>query len=139
VLISSKVGKNRGVILDIVEEITEIIDGLNRIDNYIDSLKNKLSNIDLKQQEMLHYIESNKINILWCYKYVRELKRIRIERRKIKNDTIILNRYVEQKDKLINKENRQFLLSDLYKRKKKLDDKFSKPYISEEIDNILKG
>ena len=72
--------------LDITKKIQNIVDELDNIEEYSDSLPDKLSEIDLKTQDLLHYIEYNKISILWAYKYIVELKKLRIERRRIKND-----------------------------------------------------
>ena len=79
--------------IDVVKELHNIFDCLDKIDAYNDSLTTKLSEVDQKTQDLLHYIEYNKISILWAYKYIVELKKLRIERRKIKNDMTILAKY----------------------------------------------
>ena len=57
--------------MDVLKTITEIVNKLNEIDNYDSSLSQLLSECNEREQDLLHYIEHNKINILWCYKYVR--------------------------------------------------------------------
>ena len=62
--------------MDVLKTITEIVNKLNEIDNYDSSLSQLLSECNEREQDLLHYIENNKINMLWCYKYVRELKNV---------------------------------------------------------------
>ena len=127
--------------MDVLSEITEIVEKLNEIDNYDIGLSQLLSECDERQQDLLHYIENNKINMLWCYKYVRELKNIREKRRKIKNDIERLIRYKELKTKLAStQENRQLMLAELNKREKNLNCPYkNRRYSEEELQKILKG
>lgn len=126
--------------MDVIEEIKNIVEKLDKIDDYSDSLSDKLSVIDSKLQDLLHYIENNKINVLWCYRMVKEIKMLREERRKIKNDMELLSKYSEQKNKIISKENRQFLMTEIYKKEKLLGKNYTnKQYTEEEMQKILKG
>lgn len=126
--------------MDVIEEIKNIVDKLDRIDDYSDSLSDKLSVVDSKLQDLLHYIENNKINVLWCYRMIKEIKVLREERRKIKNDMELLSKYSEQKNKIISKENRQFLMTEIYKKEKTLGKNYTnKQYTEEEMQKILKG
>lgn len=126
--------------MEVIEEIKNIVKKLDEIDNYNSSLNERLSVLDSKQQDLLHFIENNKINILWCYKLVKEIKNVREERRKVKNDMDMLSKYNEQKNKLLSKDNRQFLLAELHKREKTQGRKYSnKQYTQEELNNLLGG
>ena len=127
--------------MDVLREITEIVEKLNEIDNYDIGLSQLLSECDERQQDLLHYIENNKINMLWCYKYVRELKNVREKRRNIKNDIERLTRYKELKTKLASTaENRQLMLAELNKREKSLNCPYkNRRYSEEELQKILKG
>ncbi len=127
--------------MDVLKQITEIVEKLNEIDNYDIGLSQLLSECDERQQDLLHYIENNKINMLWCYKYVRELKNVREKRRNIKNDIERLTRYKELKTKLAStQENRQLMLAELNKREKNLNCTYkNRRYSEEELQKILKG
>lgn len=105
--------------MNVVEEIKEIVAKLDKIDDYNNSLCDKLSVVDSKTQDLLHYIENNKINVLWCYRMLKEIKSLRQERRKIKNDMELLSKYNEHKNKIISKDNRQFLLAEATREKEK--------------------
>lgn len=124
--------------MNVIEKINEVIDTLNEIDEYSNSLSDKLSIHDGKEQDILHRLEG-KINILWCYKVIKELHNNRLERRKVKNDMELLARYNEHKNKLISKENRQFILTELHKREKLLNQPYkNRQYTEEEFNQLFK-
>ena len=125
--------------MEVIKTLQEITNTLNELDTYYDGLSNELSVIDLKIQDLLHYIENNNISILWSYKYIVELKKLRMERRRIKRDMFILSKYNEHKNKIISSGNRQFLMSEVYKAEKQLDTPYkNRQYKDEEIEEILK-
>lgn len=127
--------------MDVLKTIAEIVDKLNEIDNYDSGLSQLLSECDEREQDLLHYIENNKINMLWCYKYVRELKNIREKRRNIKNDMERITKFKEHKTKLVSTiDNRQLMLAELNKREKQLNCPYkNRRYAEEELQKILKG
>lgn len=126
--------------MNVTEEIKEVVERLDRLDEYNTSLTDNLSELDCKQQDLLHYIENNKINVLWCYRMLKEIKQIRQKRRKVKNDMELLSKYNEQKTKIISKDNRQFLLTEIYKKEKMLSKNYTnKQYTDEEMQKIIKG
>ena len=127
-------------IMDVIEKITQTINLLNEIDEYNSTLTDKLSKLDSKEQDLLHYIENNKIHIFWCYRMIKEIKNIRIERRKVKNDMELLFRFNEIKTKIISKENRQFILAEIHKKEKQLQTVYkNRQYTEEELQKIIKG
>lgn len=126
--------------MNVIEEINDVVEKLDKIDEYNNSLTDNLSELDCKQQDLLHYIENNKINVLWCYRMIKEIKQIRQKRRKVKNDMELLSKYNEHKNKMISKENRQFLLAEVYKKEKMLSKNYTnKQYTDEEMQKIIKG
>lgn len=125
--------------MNIVEEVKEIISKLNAIDSYNSSLPRQLSIIDKKQQDILHLIESQKISAFEAYRIIKELRKVRIERRKIKNDMELLRVYDENKNKLSSNENRQFLLHEVCKKEKNLNTEYKyQEYTKEELESIIK-
>lgn len=126
--------------MNVIEEITTIVTLLNELDNYSSGLVNKISELDLKQQDLLHYIENNSLKTNECYRIIRELKKIRENRRQIKNDMDLMSKYNEQKTKLVSADNRRFLLAEMHKREKILGKSYTnKGYTDEELESILKG
>lgn len=125
--------------MNIVEEIKEIVAKLNELDDYNTTLNQKLNNLDEKTQDILHYIENNKISTFGCYRIIRELKQIRVERRKVKYDMELARTYDKQKNKLISKDNRQFLVQEICKCEKQLPTKYTnRQYTNDELKNIVK-
>lgn len=127
--------------MNVITQINDIVDKLNELDVYDSGLEQKLKIVDGQTQDILHYIEHNKINMLTCYNLIKKIKTIRVERRKIKEDIEILKRYNELKQKLIsNVDNRKIVLAEIYKKEKQLKTDYKNRQFSEEdIQNILKG
>ena len=125
--------------MNIVEEIKEISDKLDEIDNYNSGLGQQLSSIDKKQQDILHYVETKKLSAFGCYRLFKELKNVRLVRRKIKNDMELSKIYLEQRNKLLSTDNRKFLIQALYKKEKSLDSEYKmQEYQEEELEAIIK-
>ena len=125
--------------MNIVEEIKEISDKLDEIDNYNSGLGQQLSSIDKKQQDILHYVENNKLSAFGCYRLFKELKKVRLVRRKIKNDMELSKIYLEQRNKLLSTDNRKFLIQALYKKEKSLNSEYKmQEYKEEELESIIK-
>lgn len=126
--------------MNIVEEIKEIVAKLNELDDYNSSLNQKLNVLDEKTQDILHYIENNKISAFGCYRIIKELKQIRVERRKVKQDIELARTYDEQKNKLSSKNNRQFLIQEICKKEKQLQTTYkNRVYCEDEIKGICGG
>lgn len=126
--------------MDVIKELTSIVDKLNAIDDYNNTLMDELSKLDLQEQDLLHYIEFNKINVLWCYHMVREIKNVRQQRRKIKNDKELIARFNHIKNQLIFKNNRQALLDELKEKDVSLNQPYkNRQYTDEEMQKVLKG
>ncbi len=125
--------------MNIVEEIKEIIVKLNELDRYFEDLPQQLGIQDSKEQDILHYIEDNKISAFEAYRLIKELKKVRYDRRTIKNNYELLQIFNSNKNKIISENNRQFLLQDLYTKEKRLKAKYkNRQYSEEELKEIIK-
>ena len=67
--------------MNVITQINDIVDKLNELDVYDSGLEQKLKIVDGQTQDILHYIEHNKINMLTCYNLIKKIKTIRVERR----------------------------------------------------------
>ena len=122
-----------------MDKIKNISDSLDEIDKYFSGLDQELSDCDSRIQDLLHYVENNKISILWAYKYANEIRKVMIERRRVKNDMELLCKFNEQKNKLISVDNRKFLLAEVCKREKQLNMPYkNRKYTDEDLEKILK-
>ena len=126
--------------MDIVEEIRNIVVKLNELEKYKEELPQKLSIQDSKEQDILHLIEDEKFTAFESYRLLKELKKVRKERRIVKNDCELLQCFSANKNKILNENNRQFLLQDLYNKQRNLKAKYkNRQYTEEEFNKILKG
>ena len=116
-----------------IEEVINAIDILNKFEDRKSILINNLSDLDLEEQDLLHYIETEKFNAVEGYKLSKKIKEIRLERRKVKNELALINIFQQSSNKLINLENRRFLITTLGKESKKLiNSKYTYKKISKE-------
>lgn len=126
--------------MDVMAKINEAIRLLNAIDEYGSTLVARLSDLDSKEQDLLHYIENNRINPLWCYNILKKIKNIRVERRKVKNDMELMSKYNDLKNRLASKDNREFILTQLHIKEKQLNTTYkNRKYDEDDIRDILKG
>ena len=126
--------------MNIAYELDNGIQILNKVDEYIDTLVEELSNYDKRTTDLLHYIENNNLNAPQSCKIIKEIKKIRQERRKIKNDMELSKIYKDNINKLVNIDSRNMLMTKVHKTEKQLESEYqNRIYTQEDIDNILKG
>lgn len=106
--------------IDILETIIVVIQYLDELENYINTLEDKYIKINQKQQDLLHLIENNKLKTNECYRVIKELHKVRLERRKIKNDMELANTFKLHKTQLLSISNREFLKGLLTKKQEQL-------------------
>lgn len=126
--------------MDVMDKLTKAIDILNEVDEYASTLNDRLSVLDSKEQDLLHYIENNRINMLWCYFMIKEIKTIRVERRKVKNDMELVSRFNDIKTRITSKDNRRMIVAELHKKLKQLNATYkNRQYTEEDMMNVLRG
>ena len=125
--------------INVKDKIVEVNKMLDELDEYDDSLSTSLSITDSKISDLMHLIESNTLKTNQCYRIVRELRKLRLERRKIKNDMDLLQVFKTEKNRLLNVEYRKFLLNSIYKEDKRQNNaKYNnRIYSEEELKEIL--
>lgn len=125
--------------INVKDKIIEVSKMLDELDEYDDSLSSSLSTVDSKICDLMHLIENNTLKNNQCYRIVRELRKLRLERRKIKNDMDLLQVFKTEKNKLLNVEYRKFLLNSIYKEDKRQNNvKYNnRIYSEEELKEIL--
>ena len=109
------------------------------IDKRLKELSNEQSIADMKQDEILHYIESHKLSASQSCKLVKQLKKVRNERRLIKNEIDIIR---SLKDTFVDKYKNKFIEKDIIqalKNLKQLENKQNNPkytyqFLTEELE-----
>lgn len=90
--------ENRELILE--EDITNLISEIDRVGDLfktvLDKYSKNFSNADKKQQDLLHYIEFNDFSSVAGYRIIKELKRVRKERRIAEDNVDLLNKIGSQ-------------------------------------------
>lgn len=123
----------------LLEKIYETIDFLNEIDDLEKKSREKISESDNRIQDLMHYLENNKLK---NYEYIRfavELKRVRDERRENKNELALINEFKKNMLQLQNEKGRE-ALKNIIKRQEKLNNgKYhNRIYKQEELDFLIK-
>lgn len=109
------------------------------IDKRLSELRNQQSIWDIKQDELLHYIENHNIDAIRACKIVKQLKYVRGERRKVKDEIDVV---VSLKNTFIDKYKNKFIEKDLIQALKNLKEleqrknnpKYTYQYLTEELE-----
>lgn len=134
--------KNRELILE--EDIIELINEIDKVGNLFKSVLDKYSKnfsvADKKQQDLLHYIEFKDFSSVAGYRIMKELKKVRIERRIAEDNVDLLNKIGSQ-FLFTNKKTAKIILQS--KKDSVRTRKYSTRYYSEkslvEISKKIKG
>ena len=109
------------------------------IDKRLKELSNEQSIADIKQDEILHYIEIHNLSASQSCKLIKQLKKVRKERRIVKNEINTINCL---KDTFVDKYKNKFIEKDIMqalKNLKQLENKQNNPkytyqYLTEELE-----
>jgi len=125
--------------MSVLENIKNAFDCLEENENYFDELFNLQSTADKKIDYWLHYIELENVKVTEAYRIIKEIKRLRVQRRKYKNELELMKVFHDNQQKLVNASNRKILLNQIYKTDSKHQNaKYSyEAYTKEEANEIL--
>lgn len=109
------------------------------IDKRLKELSSEQSIADIKQDEILHYIENHNLSASQSCKIIKQLKKVRKERRIVKNEINTINCL---KDTFVDKYKNKFIEKDIMqalKNLKQLENKQNNPkytyqYLTEELE-----
>lgn len=123
---------------DILTKIKETVEKLDEIDEYFDKIPELQSNIDSLISDYRHLVRDNVLSERASIVLVKKLHEAELLRKQINEHKDLANVYEKGKGKLITKDNRQFLLSDLYKKNKEWQYEYKFRVLKEEdINSIL--
>lgn len=124
--------------MEIIEKVKEISELMNELQSYTNNLSANLQAADYRISDLLHIIENETLNTKGCYRVIKELKKARLERRKIKNDMELSKTLNSNLNKMLGIENRQFLLAELNKTNNRLKTKYkNRIYTEEELNELI--
>ena len=109
------------------------------IDNRLNELSNEQSIADIKQDEILHYIENHNLSASQSCKLIKQLKKVRFERRQIKDEIDIIH---SLKSTFVDKYKNKFIEKDIIQALKNLkalenrqnNPKYTYQYLTEELE-----
>lgn len=125
--------------MEIISKLEEICGELDLLQDYTDNLANELSYADSKRCDLEHFIEHNKINSKNSYRICKEMQKVLLERRKIKNDMELSRVMSINLNKLISKDHRKFLLAEIKKTNGKLNKPYNNRVYSKQEEDYLLG
>ena len=117
--------------MDILTKVAEATKILDEIDAYFDNLPSLQSNNDLIISDLYHYIEHNKLDAKASYRMIKRLRENLLIRREYKEEYELLRVLKQHQNKLLQKENRKMLLSELGKAQKRLKSEYKYRILSE--------
>ena len=104
---------------------------MDEVDSYFDNLPSLQSNNDLIISDLYHYIEHNKLDSKASYRMIKKLRENLLIRREYKEEYELLRVLKQHQNKLLQKENRKMLLSELGKAQKRLKSEYKYRILSE--------
>ena len=117
------------IIYEKIKQLTIILDD---IDNMIETHPNELQQIDLELSDWLHYVENNELDEKQSYKIMKEIQRLRKERRYLHNEYEIEKTYKDNYSKLTGNNSRPFLLAEINKTIKQLNSNYKNRVLTED-------
>ena len=125
--------------IDIIKTVTDICKKLDELDEYIDSLPELHSEMDLRMSDLYHPIEDQVLTATQAKRFTDELQSVCNNRRIIKTDIAYAKVFRDNIGKLTQVNNRQILLSKLHllaKQKETAPYKY-RIYTDTEINKLL--
>lgn len=125
--------------VDVLDNICNAIKLLKDNEEYFEELFALQSTTDKKIDYWLHYIELEPIKAAEANKIIKEIHKLRIERRAYKNQLELMKVFHDNENKLCNEGNRKILLNQIHKtRNKQQNAQYGyDAYTKEEADEIL--
>ena len=121
----------------LLKELIDNIHSLTEIESEIHDYVNQLDEVEWRIRDILHYLEVTPITRSGAIEIINELQRLRIERRYIKQMWELYNVYGGNRQKLQQKDHRDFLIADLYKKDKSLQTLYNyRYYTKEDLDKL---
>lgn len=122
----------------IVERIKSAIKALDEIDDMISSQAQELQLVDYKLSDLYHLIENNELSDEASINVVKFIHTLRKQRRSLNNEHEIEITYQTNKSKMTGSETRQFLVSEVFKTVKRLNQEYKNRILTEEdISNLI--
>lgn len=125
--------------INIIDNVIQAISILNKLDEYVEGLVNRLSVCDSLVSDFEHFIENTPIEEVNLEKLYQKMQDNFKERRIIKDDIIIKETYKSQIARLNNSNNREFLVQSLKNTQQRIGLKYKNRILTQEEVQELKN
>ncbi len=124
---------------ELLSKVNQAVKLLDEIDTMILTQSSELSKVDSELSDWYHLIENKELSKEEGYKIIERIHTLRVERRELNNEFELEKVYQTHKSKLAGNDTRQFLLVEINKKKKELNQEYKNRVITEEIINEVLG
>ncbi len=124
--------------MDILDNLIQAVSILNKTEEYLESLPNRLSECDSIISDYEHFIENNEVSKVDLEKLYKDMKEVFNKRRQIKKDFVLRDTYKNQIAKLNNISNRQFFIQNMKTTQTKLETTYKNRVLNEKDIEQLK-
>ena len=110
---------------------------LDEIDDMINTQSYQCQQIDYEMQDWLHYIENNEVDDKQSIKIIKEMQRLRRERRCLHNEYEIEKAFKDNASKVMGNNTRPMLLAEIGKTVKQINSDYKNRVLTDEQINEL--
>lgn len=121
----------------VYEKIKNAVLLLDEIDDMINTQSYQCQQIDYEMQDWLHYIENNEVNDKQSIKIIKEMQRLRRERRCLHNEYEIEKTFKDNASKVMGNNTRPMLLAEIGKTVKQINSDYKNRVLTDEQINEL--
>ena len=124
--------------MDIIENLVQAVSILNKTEEYLESLPDRLSECDSLISDYVHLIENNDTSEIDLKKLYNEMKNVLNKRRVVKNNLTLRDNYKNMVARLNNTTNREFFIQNMKNAQSKLGLKYHNRILTEDEIEQLK-
>lgn len=124
--------------MDIIENLVQAVSILNKTEEYLESLPDRLSECDSLISDYEHLIENNDTSEIDLKKLYNEMKIVLNKRRVVKNNLTSRDNYKNMVARLNNTTNREFFIQNMKNAQSKLGLKYHNRILTEDEIEQLK-
>ena len=125
--------------MDIIENLVQAVSILNKTEEYLESLPDRLSECDSLISDYEHLIENNDTSEIDLKKLYNEMKNVLNKRRVVKNNLTLRDNYKNMVARLNNTTNREFFIQNMKNAQSKLGLKYHNRILTEDELEQLKA
>lgn len=125
--------------MDIIENLVQAVSILNKTEEYLESLPDRLSECDSLISDYEHLIENNDTSEIDLKKLYNEMKNVLNKRRVVKNNLTLRDNYKNMVARLNNTTNREFFIQNMKNAQSKLGLKYHNRILTEDEIEQLKA